>query len=58
MSVVTLLWPTGSRHEENLRAIPGQLPLMAVNTQTFVMNRFHLGFRRCAASGLHAVDEE
>ena len=44
-----MLWPTGSRHEENLRAIPGLLLLMAVDTQTFVMNRFHLGFRRCAA---------
>ena len=58
MSVVTLLWPTGSRHEENLRAITGQLLLMAVDTQTFVMNRFRLGFRRCAASGLRAIDEE
>ena len=58
MSVVTLLWPTGSRHEENLRAIPGQLPLITVDTQTFVMNRPHLDFNCCAASGLHAVDEE
>lgn len=57
MSVATLLWPIGSRHQENLRAIPSQLPLIGVDTQTFVMNRPRFGFGCCAATVLRAFDE-
>lgn len=57
-SVVTLRWPTGSRHEENLKVIRGRLRPITVDTQTFVMNRLRFGFRRCAASVLRAVDED
>jgi len=44
MTVVTLLWPTGSRHIRTIRAIPRQLPSISFDTQTFVIKHPYSGF--------------